>query len=58
VKPGCEQEFSDFHKKAARSTMTGMLDGFRHVLEDLGGGLGVTDPVSGAVVAQLDTGRR
>jgi Antibiotic biosynthesis monooxygenase len=35
---------------AARPTMIGMLDGFREMLEDLGGGLGVTDPVSGEVV--------
>lgn len=38
---------------AARSRMIGILDGMRHMLEDLGGGLGVTDPVSGeAVVTQ------
>ena len=38
---------------AAREQMIGILDGFRHMLEDLGSGLGVTDPVSGeAVVAQ------
>jgi len=38
---------------AARPQMIGILDGFRHMLEDLGGGLGVSDPVSGeAVVAQ------
>jgi hypothetical protein len=36
---------------AARPTVIGMLDRFRHMLEDLGGGLGVTDPVSGEVVA-------
>jgi hypothetical protein len=35
---------------AARPTMIGMLDGFRDMLEDLGNGLGVTDPVSGEVV--------
>jgi hypothetical protein len=38
---------------AARPTMIGMLDQFRDILEDLGGGLGVTDPVSGEVVAEL-----
>jgi hypothetical protein len=38
---------------AARPAMIGMLDGFRHMLEDLGGGLGVTDPVSGAVVVEV-----
>jgi hypothetical protein len=29
------------------------LDDFRSILEDLGGGLGVTDPVSGEVVVKL-----
>ena len=38
---------------AARPEMIGMLDGMRHMLEDLGGGLGVTDPVSGEVVARV-----
>ena len=38
---------------AARPAMIGMLDNFRHMLEDLGGGLGVTDPVSGNVVAEI-----
>ena len=37
---------------AARPRMIGMLDRFRHMLEDLGGGKGVTDPVSGEVVAR------
>jgi hypothetical protein len=37
----------------ARPNMIGTLDSFRHVLEDLGGGLGVTDPVSGPVVLNL-----
>lgn len=38
---------------AARPAMTGILDRFRDKLEDLGGGLGVTDPVSGeAVISQ------
>lgn len=32
---------------AARPTMIGLLNSFRHTLEDLGDGLGVTDPVSG-----------
>jgi hypothetical protein len=36
----------------ARPRMIGMLDRFRHMLEDLGGGLGVTDPVSGEIVAR------
>ena len=30
--------------------MIGILDGFREHLEDLGGGLGLTDPVSGEVI--------
>jgi len=37
----------------ARSNMIKTLDSFRHILEDLGGGLGVTDPVSGLVVLSL-----
>jgi len=38
---------------AARPKMIGMLDTFRDMLEDLGNGLGVTDPVSGEVVLTL-----
>ncbi len=38
---------------AARPSMIAMLDSFRHTLEDLGGGLGVTDPISGPVVVEL-----
>ena len=38
---------------AARSDMIATLDTFRHTLEDLGNGLGVTDPVSGEVVLAL-----
>jgi hypothetical protein len=38
---------------AARPQMIAMLDTFRDMLEDLGGGLGVTDPVSGEVVLEL-----
>ena len=38
---------------AARPQMIATLDTFRHTLEDLGGGLGVTDPVSGPVVLEL-----
>jgi hypothetical protein len=30
--------------------MIATLDSFRDTLEDLGGGLGVTDPISGPVV--------
>ena len=42
---------------AARPKMITLLDGMRSMLEDLGGGLGVTDPVSGAVVLELKPGR-
>jgi quinol monooxygenase YgiN len=38
---------------AARPMMIATLDSFRGTLEDLGGGLGVTDPVSGPVVLPL-----
>ena len=38
---------------AARADMVATLDTFRDTLEDLGGGLGVTDPVSGPVVRVL-----
>src|SRR5262249_38355235 len=38
---------------AARPNMFATLNTFRDTLEDLGGGLGVTDPVSGPVVLQL-----
>jgi hypothetical protein len=37
----------------ARERMIATLDSFRDTLEDLGGGLGVTDPVSGPVVKTL-----
>ena len=37
----------------ARPQMIATLDGFRDTLEDLGNGLGVTDPVSGPVVLEL-----
>jgi hypothetical protein len=87
VKPGCDQEFLDAHKRVnadwpglrrvnmiktgeqryciiaewddmdalakARPNMIATLDSFRHLLEDLGGGLGVTDPVAGPVVLEL-----
>ncbi|MET3522958.1 putative quinol monooxygenase [Mesorhizobium abyssinicae] len=39
---------------AARPSMIGVLDTFRDMLEDLGGDLGVTDPVSGTVVAEIN----
>jgi hypothetical protein len=35
---------------AARPSMIATLDGMRDHLEDLGGGLGVTDPRSGEAV--------
>ena len=38
---------------AARPKMIALLDAFRDTLQDLGGGLGVTDPVSGEVVAEV-----
>ena len=38
---------------AARPQMIATLDSFRDTLEDLGGGLGVTDPVSGPIVLTL-----
>jgi hypothetical protein len=38
---------------AARPEMISQLDKVRPMLEDLGGGLGVTDPVSGEVVMTL-----
>jgi hypothetical protein len=33
--------------------MITILDSFRDTLEDLGGGLGVTDPVSGETIVDL-----
>ena len=38
---------------AARPNMIGMLDSFRDMLDELGNGLGVTDPISGEAVLQL-----
>lgn len=44
-------EWTDMDALAgARSNMIATLNSFRDTLEDLGGGLGVTDPVSGPVV--------
>jgi hypothetical protein len=37
----------------ARPNMIATLDSFRGTLEDLGNGLGVTDPASGPVVLEL-----
>ena len=38
---------------ASRPAMIALLDTFRDHLEDLGGGLGLTDPVSGEAVVTL-----
>jgi antibiotic biosynthesis monooxygenase (ABM) superfamily enzyme len=38
---------------SARPAMIANLDRFRDTLEDLGNGLGLTDPVSGEVVVEL-----
>jgi heme-degrading monooxygenase HmoA len=38
---------------AARTEMVAGLDKVRGLLEDLGGGLGVTDPVSGETIVEL-----
>lgn len=47
-------EWADMEALAkARPHMIALLDSFRDTLEDLGGGLGVTDPVSGPVVLEL-----
>jgi hypothetical protein len=47
-------EWADYDDMvAARSALIGLLDTFRDTLEDLGGGLGVTDPVSGRVVLNI-----
>lgn len=47
-------EWDDMEALAnARPNMIATLDSFRDTLEDLGEGLGVTDPVSGPVVLQL-----
>lgn len=42
---------------AARPQMIAMLDSVRDLLEDLGGGLGVTDPVSGETVVEMPARR-
>jgi hypothetical protein len=47
-------EWTDMDALAAgRPHMLATLNSFRDTLEDLGGGLGVTDPVSGPVVMAL-----
>jgi hypothetical protein len=38
---------------SARPKMIGLLDAFREMLEDLGDGIGVTDPVSGEAVLEM-----
>lgn len=49
-------EWSDMDAMAAaRPQMIAPLDSFRDTLEDLGGGLGMTDPVSGPVVAEISS---
>lgn len=88
VKPGCEDQYVEAHRKAdvsgfsgfrgasliktgdrqfcfigewddlssiesSREKMIDILNEFRDTLEDLGDGLGVTDPVSGDVVVAL-----
>jgi len=47
-------EWADMDALAsARPQMIATLDTFRHLLDDLGGGLGVTGPISGPVVLEL-----
>jgi quinol monooxygenase YgiN len=47
-------EWEDFQSIVdARPLMISFLDNMRHMLEDLGNGLGVTDPVSGEVAVRL-----
>jgi hypothetical protein len=47
-------EWASFAKLVnARPEMISLLDTFRRHLQDLGSGLGVTDPVSGEVVLRL-----
>jgi hypothetical protein len=46
------------HIVAARPTMIGYLGGMREMLEDLGGELGVTDPVSGESVVEMSAASR
>ena len=47
-------EWASFKKlAAARPQMIAVLDSFREHLDDLGNGLGVTDPVSGEMVLKL-----
>ena len=48
---GCWESFDRI--AAARPQMIGMLDSFRPMLQDLGNGLGLTDPVSGVSVVEF-----
>ena len=48
---GCWESFERI--TAARPLMIGMLDSFRPMLQDLGNGLGVSDPVSGEAVVEF-----
>jgi hypothetical protein len=51
-------EWTSFDKlTAARPQMIELLNSFRDDLEDLGDGLGVTDPVSGELVMKLAPAR-
>ncbi|HKS84560.1 MAG TPA: antibiotic biosynthesis monooxygenase [Pseudolabrys sp.] len=51
-------EWANFKSlEAARPEMIAVLDTVRDDLEDLGNGLGVTDPVSGEVVARLSVSK-
>ena len=43
--------------EAARPEMIAVLDAVRDMLEDLGGGLGVTDPVSGEAEVEISGGK-
>jgi len=48
-------EWDDFSCiERSRAPMIAVLDSFRDTLEDLGNGLGVSDPVSGAVVMEMN----
>ena len=48
-------EWTDMDALAkARPAMIATLDSFRDTLENLGGGLGVTDPVAGPAVLELN----
>jgi antibiotic biosynthesis monooxygenase len=51
-------EWASFAKLVqARPQMIGLLDTLRQHLEDLGGGLGLTDPVSGEMVLKLQAAK-